>query len=366
MKTERLPFTVDVTIQEYRPPRRLWHIPDVGTNICPYCGIKIDRNQPSIQAGNHDWHKECFRCSLCRKPMDINSYSQKDDLIFHHDCRLECYANRCAKCTELVEDDEGVMVQDRIYHRNCLSCDKCQKPISSTSQILTIFDMIYCSTCYDELIKTLPKCVSCRHPILPQEKSISFFWQGIKYFAHDPECSKCIHCGKNYKERDLLVAEDKVCCQNCYQEALHKICAECNEPIFDQTSKLENLYWHPKCFQCSICKTKLNTNTCVFNYGILKCRSCAMEDRPICRGCGRPIQEEPLQALRAAWHRDCLVCQFCEENVINKPFQNVEGFPCCNECFQEKIASGEIDKKTGKLRKSRKKGGEYHSHKSHR
>ena len=29
-------------------------------------------------------------------------------------------------------------------------------------------------------------------------------------------------------------------------------------------------------------------------------------------------------------------------------------------------ASGEIDKKTGKLRKSRKKGGEYHSHKSHR
>lgn len=354
----KLPFAVDVTIKEYKPPRRLWHIPNTPPGTCPGCGSKIE-GQSSISAAGHDWHVECFRCSLCRNPMPADQFVTRADLIFHHDCQLQCYNDRCAKCTELVDTKDGCQLLNRVYHRSCLSCERCGKKQSTGAKILSLYNMPYCQSCYEELIKTFPRCVTCQRPVLPSEDSKSFFYQGQKYFFHNPDCAKCAHCSKIPKVDELIVHKNKLCCKNCYKEASKKICAQCNEPIFNQASKMENIYWHAEHFQCSICHANIQPTSCVFNFGILKCKPCATEDRPICQGCGRPIQDSPVTALRAQWHQQCLICQFCERNVIGKKFFNVSGLPCCNECFEQQKKEGNIDKK-GQLKKKSSKS---HKHK---
>lgn len=349
---DKLPFAVDVTIKEYLPPRRLWHIPTTSPGTCPGCGIKIE-GQTAISAAGHEWHPECFRCSLCREQLPQEGFITKNELIFHHDCYLQCYSERCAKCTEIVDPKEGCKIMNRVYHKKCLCCEKCGRKQSSEGKMLSLYNMPYCQGCYEELIKLFPRCVTCQRPVLPTEESNSFFFQGQKYFYHTPDCAKCNHCSST-KSDSLAVYKNKLYCKSCYNEASKKICAHCNEPIFGQVSKMEDVFWHSEHFQCSICHAIIQPSNCVFSFGILKCKPCATEDRPVCQGCGKPILDNPISALRAMWHPECLTCQFCDRNVNNRKFYNVSGMPCCLECFDQQKREGNIDKRGNLKKKSHK------------
>ncbi|EAY17828.1 LIM domain containing protein [Trichomonas vaginalis G3] len=351
---EYLPFAVKITIAEYTPPRRLWHIPDVAPGNCPRCDTKIDREK--VQAANRFWHLECFNCSLCRERMDVNSFIARDDLIFHPECYKLCYNERCSRCTQLTEPKDSCKAFGRIYHKNCLHCEKCLARQTLSSRISSFYSIPYCSGCYEELMKLFPVCIACKKPVLPTDKCKSYFWEGHKYFYHVPDCEKCPKCGKapdNGGDPDkqiYCVEDERLYCYECYKEACKKICATCNRPIFEQASKMENVYWHSHHFQCTVCNTILKPNTCVFDYGILKCKSCATEDKPVCAGCGKPIVDEPVTACRTIWHPQCLRCQFCDKGVLGKKFTNVSGAPCCEKCYSEKMDDGTIDRKTGQLK----------------
>lgn len=356
---EFLPFAVKIQIAEYEPPRRLWHIPDVPPGICPFCNTKIERE--SIKAADRQWHLECFNCSHCRERMDHNSFVRRDDLVFHPHCFQECFNDRCSRCTKLADRNESALLFGRVYHKNCLFCEKCNARMTLSSKISSFYGIPYCNGCYEELMKLFPICIACKKPCLPTDKTKSFFWEGKKYFYHVPDCEKCPKCNKtpdnggDINKQVYCVAEDRLYCIPCYKEACKKICAYCNEPIFGQASKMENIYWHSEHFKCTICNGILKPNTCVFNYGILKCKSCATEDKPSCAGCGKPIQDEPVTACRTIWHPQCLRCQFCDKGVLGKKFTNVSGKPCCHDCFQEQVERGVIDRMTGQLKKRKHK-----------
>jgi len=329
----------------------LWHIPNSAPGVCPGCGSRIE-GQSSIAAAGHTWHVECFRCSLCRQPMSAEQFVTRNDLIFHHDCLIQCYNDRCAKCTEIVDTKDGCQLLNCVYHKKCLECEKCGKKQSSGIKILSLYNMPYCQGCYDELVKLFPRCVTCQKAVLPNEDSGSIFYQGQKYYYHHPDCAKCAKCSKVQKSDELIVYNKRIYCKSCYREASKKVCAQCNELIFDQASKMENICWHAEHFQCSICHALIQPNSCVFNFGILKCKPCATEDRPTCAGCGKPILENAVAALRGQWHMQCLVCQFCGKNVIGKKFFNVSGLPCCDKCLDRERKEGVIDK-YGRLKKHR-------------
>lgn len=355
MSQELLPFAVPVTIQEYDPPRRLWHVPPTGPTICPGCKNKTELQ--CIQAAGHDWHAECFRCSLCSRPLNVKAFISKDDLIFHKECYLQCFNERCAKCTQIIEKD-FVSLLGRKYHRECFICERCGDRNSIQNKCLSLFSMPYCSNCYDDLLKLMPTCVTCRHPVLPNDERKEFFWQGKKYVVHSPDCYKCIQCSKSNEDELHVVYNSRLYCQTCYEEGLKKICAECNQPIFEQANKMENTYWHADHFKCSVCHVQLKPNTSDFNYGILKCKSCAADDRPRCMGCGNTVMDHGISALRSIWHAQCFKCQFCGTNCIGKKFSNVSQRPCCQECYVVMRKDGRIDKKNqivkSKAEKSRR------------
>lgn len=367
-----LPFAVKIQVAECQPPRRLWHILDVPPGICCFCGTKIDAGDKKIEVSGHFWHPECFNCSLCGQRMDPSGVVPREDLIFHKECYKECYSERCCKCTKLIDSGEYFGAFGRAYHKNCYFCEKCNARQTQSSRVYNFYNIPYCAACFEDLMKLFPTCVTCRKPVLPTEKSKSFFWEGKKYFYHVPDCEKCQKCSKtpdnggDVNKQVYCVVNNTLYCIPCYKEALQKVCASCNQPIFDQASKMENISWHGEHFKCSICNCSLKPNTCVFNFGILKCKSCATEDKPVCAGCGKPIQDEPITACRTIWHPQCLRCQFCDHSVLGKKFTNVSGFPCCRNCYEEKMQDGTIDRKTGQLKKrkhhSKKSSGSGKSH----
>jgi len=370
-RDDLLPFSVPLIIGQYDPPRRLWHVPNTPPGICPGCTSKIENDRSKITIAGHDWHQECFRCSLCQQPIPIDKCVTKDDLVLHLHCALECFSERCAKCTKLVDQKEGLQVLGRVYHKSCLCCEKCGDKQSINVKLLAIYQQPYCSQCYEDLIDLFPKCITCKRPILPTGERREFFCHGEKYFIHYPDCLKCAFCPKPPREDQCMVYDNKLCCNNCYTEAHKRICAACNEPIFEQSSKMENIHWHQNHFECTVCRTPLKANTCVFNFGVLKCRSCAAEDKPICVGCGKTILDQGVQACNGIWHSQCLKCQFCHKNVINKKFSNVSSRPCCEDCYKIKREEGEIDKsgalikkRSSKSHKSSKKDNDSHKYDS--
>lgn len=337
-----LPTAVEVQIGILTPPKRLWRIPTTtASNICPGCNLKVERNP--LDAANRKWHPECFRCSLCREPFADQSFAFQDDLVLHHPCFLECYAPRCAVCTNLVESSQGVQALNKYYHKTCFGCSLCGE--KNLSKFEKLYNFPYCEKCFNELKETFPKCLACKKPILPSESSTSFFFRGKKYFVHEQQCFKCAYCAQTISEETPKVYQSRVVCTSCFVSAHKKICAQCNEPIFEQGSKMENIYWHTDHFVCSICKTPLRPNTSNLIFGVLKCRICSNDERPKCLGCGNPVQDAGIMFAGSTYHKKCMKCQFCSSQLTSKSIPNVSNKPCCEECYREMQEQGKIDKK---------------------
>lgn len=343
MEEQLLPMASVVLVESVTPPTRLVHVPNTPAEICPGCETRVSKSV--LKFGNHDWHPECFRCSLCRKAFEEPRCVQKEDLILHPDCYKECFCERCAKCTKLIDKKEAIQAAGMNFHISCFQCYKCGQIDSNKNKASVLFGLPYCRKCFEELQEFFPKCVSCKKVIMPSQESKEFFFKGKKYFAHYPQCYKCVFCPTSLTPKLCAVYQDHLICRKCYDNGLKKVCAQCNEPIFESGSKMENIWWHTHHFICSVCHTILKPNTCNFSNGNLKCRNCASEDRVKCTGCGKPVLENGVHACGSVWHTDCLKCQFCKTNVFKVKFSNIRNKPCCENCFNKLKAEGRLDKR---------------------
>ncbi|OHT02065.1 hypothetical protein TRFO_07231 [Tritrichomonas foetus] len=338
-----LPLAHIVAVASCEPPRRLWHVPNTHPGYCPGCERKIEKTL--LQFNGHDWHPECFRCSLCGQPFKNQGCVPKDDLILHNECYQQCFCERCAKCTELVSPKKAIQALGKIFHQKCFTCMRCGDQDATLNKFLTLYQFPYCNHCFEELSEYFPKCLHCKHVINPSQEKREFFFQGKKYFVHYPDCFKCVFCPEPLTTKNCCMYDNRLICRDCYDKGMAKICAHCNEPIFDQGAKMENIYWHSQHFVCSVCHQPLKPNTCVFRNGSLKCKSCSAEDRAKCSGCGKPVVEQGIHALGAVWHNECLRCQYCKKNVFKLRFSGIRNKPCCTECFMKLKSDGKIDKR---------------------
>ena len=353
MSKDLLPLANVVTIEPYDPPRRLWHIPNTPPGICPGCETKIDKSR--LQFAGHDWHPECFRCSLCRQQFQNQQCVLKDDLVLHQECFQQCFCERCAKCCKLIDPKKSVQAIGRSFHSKCFTCIRCGDSDSTLEMFLTIYGFPYCKNCFNELQDNFPKCLTCKKVILPTHEHREFFFRGKKYFVHYPDCIKCTYCPSQLHSKSCCVYEftendddnvqQQLVCKDCFDSANKKICASCNRPIFDAGARMENIFWHTEHFICSVCKQPLKPNTCVFYAGVLKCRTCSAQDRSKCAGCGQPVKEQGVHACGSLWHSTCLKCQFCNASVLSKKFSNIRNKPCCVDCFNKLKMENKIDKR---------------------
>ena len=273
--TKLIPFASIVAVESYEPLKALWHIPETEKDICPGCDEKVE--QCSILFDNHTWHPECFRCSLCDKCFDNNKCVSKDDLLLHPKCYKQCFCERCAKCTGLISPKKNIKALGKNYHNKCFTCTKCGNA-NIQEKFFSIFNLPYCSQCYEDVISNAQCCLVCKKFINPALKVVEFIFHGKKYSVHK-ECARCNNCPNSLEEdQRKFVYYGLLYCQKCYELGMSRICGFCNEPIFGQGNKLFDVWWHSNHFTCTICGQPLMLNNSCFNTGILECKTCYAKD----------------------------------------------------------------------------------------
>ncbi|XP_053670716.1 muscle LIM protein Mlp84B isoform X4 [Anopheles nili] len=146
---------------------------------CPRCGGMVFAAEQQLAKGTM-WHKKCFNCNECHRPLDSMIACDGPDREIH--CRA-CYGKLfgpkgfgfghtptlvstdvqsappadgpkakdgkgCTRCGYAVYEAEKMLSKNRIWHKRCFSCFDCHKSLDSTNLNDGPNGEIYCRGCY--------------------------------------------------------------------------------------------------------------------------------------------------------------------------------------------------------------------------
>jgi len=153
---------------------------------CPRCGGAVFAAELKLSKGR-EWHKACFNCRDCRRPLDSTIACDGPDSEIY--CKTD-YGRRfgpkgfgfghaptlvsgsveeqapnagmqsagmgskaapgegCPRCDFAVYAAEAIPVKDRNYHKKCFCCNECGKALDSTNACNGPDGEIHCKTCY--------------------------------------------------------------------------------------------------------------------------------------------------------------------------------------------------------------------------
>lgn len=152
---------------------------------CPRCGGAVFAAEQQLAKGTM-WHKKCFNCAECHRPLDSTLACDGPDREVH--CRA-CYAKLfgpkgfgfghtptlmcadgaiapvvhdprpnsgpkaapgqgCKRCGYAVFAAEQMVSKSGIFHKRCFSCSDCGRSLDSTNQNDAPNGEIYCRGCY--------------------------------------------------------------------------------------------------------------------------------------------------------------------------------------------------------------------------
>ncbi|KAF3420466.1 hypothetical protein E2986_14086 [Frieseomelitta varia] len=153
---------------------------------CPRCGGMVFAAEQQLAKGTM-WHKKCFNCAECHRPLDSMLACDGPDKEIH--CRA-CYGklfgpkgfgfghtptlvstngdhapsyidakpqvgqkrtdgNGCARCGYPVYAAEQMISKNRVWHKRCFSCAECHRSLDSTNLNDGPDGDIYCRGCYN-------------------------------------------------------------------------------------------------------------------------------------------------------------------------------------------------------------------------
>ncbi|XP_055528827.1 muscle LIM protein Mlp84B-like isoform X1 [Wyeomyia smithii] len=152
---------------------------------CPRCGGMVFAAEQQLAKGTM-WHKKCFNCAECHRPLDSMIACDGPDREIH--CRA-CYGKLfgpkgfgfghtptlvstdvqtapvytnfkpmngpkapegkgCRRCGYTVYEAEKMLSKNLIWHKRCFSCFDCHKSLDSTNLNDAPNGEIYCRGCY--------------------------------------------------------------------------------------------------------------------------------------------------------------------------------------------------------------------------
>ncbi|GBP71901.1 LIM domain kinase 1 [Eumeta japonica] len=101
-----------------------------------------------VSALDHNWHTDCFRCSVCDDPLS-SWYFEKDGLLFCQTDYWVRYGESCQQCGQVITGPV-MSAGDHRFHPECFACVSCGANIEDGEPYALVErSKLYCGSCYD-------------------------------------------------------------------------------------------------------------------------------------------------------------------------------------------------------------------------
>jgi len=259
------------------------------------------------------YHKECFKCSSCKRKID-GKFFERGDKPF---CD-KCYAKITETCVECKQPIKGDCIEagKKFYHPRCMRCFVCNDVLMG--QFLIYEDQPICEKDYKLRAE---KCADCGEPII-----------GTCYTLNNKN-----YCEEHYRAK----------CDNC---------PKCDQQITGHMVRTANSAFHPECFTCIGCTKDLaHAEFIMDELRQVFCSDCfAKKKAPRCATCKKPIVAGPgqkkaprLRALGKDYHPDCFKCEDCglvlDARVKGRECYPMKNHILCFKCNRKKFSSDESE-----------------------
>ncbi|WBW73873.1 RhoGAP Rga3 [Schizosaccharomyces osmophilus] len=119
--------------------------PSLGKNgnYCTRCERDFQRKETPISFGGRLWHSSCFTCAKC-----LNNLEQSNQLLIQtSDGKPVCSdcSHTCTVCQKTIQD-YALMNGFDSYHRDCFRCSNCKK-VFNNSEFVKDGRTVYCGDC---------------------------------------------------------------------------------------------------------------------------------------------------------------------------------------------------------------------------
>ncbi|KAJ0173334.1 hypothetical protein K1T71_011510 [Dendrolimus kikuchii] len=113
---------------------------------CAGC-LNVIGNDDYVSALNQDWHKDCFRCSVCDALLST-WYFERGGLLFCQADYWARYGESCQQCAQVMTGPVMAAGEHR-FHPECFACCACGAHIEDgESYALVDRSSLYCGACY--------------------------------------------------------------------------------------------------------------------------------------------------------------------------------------------------------------------------
>ncbi|OQV21037.1 putative Leupaxin [Hypsibius exemplaris] len=306
-----------------------------GAVKCAGCNFKIDSKEPTVEALSKKWHKACFACVNCAKPID-GDFHPVDNKPWCNDCFMEKKAPRCADCGLPISGTSMKTEDGKTFHKSCFDklslgiCEACKTDIAYTDPVIEALGNKYHDRCF--------RCTHCGNAV-PE----NFHAENGQPFCDDCHQKNrvktspvCDVCESAITKGTRIEAIGKSYHEACFADAAWGPCDNCHAKVLltEPSVKVSalNRFWHLGCLNCADCNESIRIKPFYLQQDRPCCEACYVGHiAPKCAGCAKPIADDRLNAMKQSWHPECFVCSVCHNILASfgTEFFNVQGRPYC-------------------------------------
>jgi len=141
-----------------RPVKTRVNVPE---GICPGCNKPYDKYSMKVALGN-TWHPECFKCPKCGERVLGVDLFEHEGFPYHEECFTELFNPTCDECGKVL-GEQYIKASGKKLHPECLKCCECKEGLLN-KKIFEKEGNFFCETCYATKFKE--PCKKCGKPII--------------------------------------------------------------------------------------------------------------------------------------------------------------------------------------------------------
>jgi len=177
-----------------------------GKFYCGVCQEEIVGHQGIVTYQDNIWHTYCFKCFGCSRPLRGVKFVRREHEVHCFDCYQKKFAPRCTICQGNVGGDEGMKLQDKVYHRKCFLCAGCNGDLVGKKFAMQD-NKPFCYDCY--LQRYSKRCNKCN-------EYITGAYVDLGEVAYHEDCFKCFICKGMFEDGMMYRnAEGDYACTKC-------------------------------------------------------------------------------------------------------------------------------------------------------